>query len=348
MRTGKIFNRWGSRPLSVLTLVIGLVFKVSLLNAQPSPKKIIIGISTLTGSSAILSVAQKTGLFERHGLYGQVVYFSNGTIAASALLSGDVKISLMSANSTLGAAIGGADVVQIGGLTNKLDYGLMVLPSVTSFQELKGYSLGIAGFGGASDFAANYIIRKEGMIPGKDVILLSVGGQQERLTALASGKLKAVLLQPPFTKRAEKMGFRRLVDFSSLDLEFQTLGYATTRSYLKGDREACRNFLKAVTEATYFFKSHKNESKAILAAFLKTEDQDALEETYNLNARYLIPEVPYSSVKGLQNTLELMAYRNPKAKNKDPREVIDDSLVKAMEESGFIATLRKAYPVPTQ
>lgn len=346
--TGNTFTRLASRSLCILTLFIGLLWTLSLLNAQPLPRKVVIGISTLTGSSAILSVAQKTGLFERHGLQGQVVYFSNGTIAASALLSRDVKISLMSANSTLAAAIGGAEVVQIGGLTNKLDYGLMVLPSVKSLQELKGYSLGIAGFGGASDFAANYIIRKEGMTPGKEVILLAVGGQQERLTALASGKLKAVLLQPPFTKRAEKMGFRRLVDFSSLDLEFQTLGYATTRFYLKADREACLNFLKAVTEATYFFKSHKNESKTILAAFLKTEDQDALEETYNINARYLIPEVPYSSVKGLQNTLELMAYRNPKAKNKDPREVIDDSLVKAMEDSGFLAHLRKTYPIPAE
>ena len=346
--TGKIPQPLGSRALCVLALGIGLVLNVSLLNAQPLPKKIITGISTLTGSSAILSVAQKSGLFERHGLHGQVVYFSNGTIAASALLSGDVKISLMSANSTLAAAIGGAEVVQIGGLTNKLDYGLMVLPSVTSLQELKGHSVGIAGFGGASDFAANYIIRKEGMIPGKDVTLLPVGGQQERLTALASGKLKAVLLQPPFTKRAEKMGFRRLVDFSSLDLEFQTLGYATTRSYLKADRETCLNFLKAVTEATYFFKSHKKESKTILAAFLKTEDQEALEETYNLNARYLIPELPYSSVKGLQNTLDLMAYRNPRAKDKDPTEVIDDSLVKTMEESGFIAYLRKTYSIPAR
>ncbi len=346
--TGKIFKRLGSRPLCVLTLGIVLLLKVSIVYAQPSLKKITTGISTLTGSSAILSVAQETGLFERYGLQVQVVYFSNGTIAASALLSGDVKLSLMSANSTLAAALGGAEVVQIGGLTNKLDYGLMVPPSVKSLQELKGYSLGIAGFGGASDFAANYIIRREGMIPGKDIILLSVGGQQERLTALASGKLKAVLLQPPFTRRAEKIGFRRLVNFSLLDLEFQTLGYATTRSYLKADREACLNFLKAVTEATYFFKSHKNESKNILAAFLKTQDQDALEEAYSLNARHLIPEVPYSSLKGLQNTLELMAFRNPKAKDKDPREVIDDSLVKEMEESGFIAYLRKTYPISAQ
>ena len=332
-------------PLWVFMLSLILLLEVPVLNAQSSLKKITSGISTLGGSSAIAYVTQKVGLFERHGLEVQIVYFGSGAIAASGLLSGEAKITLMSGNSTLAAALGGADVVQIGGLTNKLAYGLMVSPSIKSVHDLKGYSIGIAGFGGASDFAANYIIRKEGLVPGKDVLILSVGGQPERLSALVAGKIKAVLLEPPFTGRAEKIGFRRLVNFPSLDLEFQTLGFATTRSYLKADREACLNFLKAFTEGIYFFKSHKKESTVILASFLKTQDQEALEEAYSLNARHIIPEIPYSSVKGLQNTLELLALRNPKAKDKDPREVIDDSLVKEMEESGFIAHLRKTYPI---
>src|SRR3990167_3715076 len=329
------------------TFMLGsvLLARLSVLEAQAPLKKIIAGISTLGGSTAIIYVTQKAGLFERYGLDVQIVYFGSGAIAASGLLSGEAKITLMSASSTLAAAIGGADVVQIGGLVHKLAYGLMVASPITSFQDLKGHSVGIAGFGGASDFAANYIIRKEGLAPGKDVLILSVGGQPERLSALVAGKVKAVLLEPPFTGRAEKIGFRRLVNFPSLDLEFQTLGFATTRSYLKADREACLNFLKAITEGIYFFKSHKKESTVILASFLKTQDQEALEEAYSLNARHIIPEIPYSSVKGLQNTLELLALRNPKAKDKDPREVIDDSLVKEMEESGFIAHLRKTYPI---
>jgi ABC-type nitrate/sulfonate/bicarbonate transport system substrate-binding protein len=331
-----------------LVLVVGLLSNLPVLDAQSLPKKITSGLSTLGGSSAIVYLTQKIGFFERHGLDVQIVYFGSGAIAASGLLSGEAKITVMSGNSTLAAALGGADVVQIGGLTNKLAYGLMVLPSIKTTKDLKGSSIGIAGFGGASDFAANYIIRKEGLVPGKDVLILSVGGQPERLSALVSGKMKAVLLEPPFTGRAEKMGFRRLVNFPSLDLEFQTLGFVTTRSYLKADREACLNFLKAMTEGIYFFKSHSKESTVILASVLKTEDQEALEEAYSLNAKYIIPEIPYSSLKGLQNTLELLALRNPKAKDKDPREAIDDSLVKEMEENGFIAHLRKTYPVAVQ
>ena len=327
------------------TFTLGAVLLASLavLEAQAPPKRVTAGISTLGGSTAIIYVTQKAGLFERYGLDVQIVYFGSGAIAASGLLSGEAKITLMSASSTIAAAIGGADVVQIGGLVHKLAYGLMVASPISSLQDLKGYSVGIAGFGGASDFAANYIIRKEGLAPGKDVLILSVGGQSERLSALSSGKVKAVLLEPPFTGRAEKLGFRKLVNFPSLDLEFPTMGLVTTRSSLKADRKTYLDFLKAITEGIHFFKSHKKESTGILASILKTEDRDALEEMYLLYARHLMPEVPYSSIKGMQNALELLALRNPKAKSKDPMDTVDDSLVKEMEGEGFITYLRKTY-----
>ena len=329
--------------LWTFTLGSVLLARLSVLEAQAPLKKIIAGIGTLGGSTAIIYVTQKAGLFERYELDAQIVYFGSGAIAASGLLSGEAKITLMSANSTLAAAIGGADVVQIGGLVDKLAYGLMVAPPITNFRDLKGHSVGIAGFGGASDFAANHLIRKEGLVPGKDVHILSVGGQAERLSALSSGKVKAVLLEPPFTGRAEKLGFRKLVNFPSLDLEFQTIGLVTTRSYLKFDRKTSLDFLKAITEGIHFFKSRKKESTAILASILKTQDRDALEEMYDLYARFLMPEVPYSSIKGMQNALELLALRNPKAKSKDAMEVVDDSLVKEMQDSGFITSLKKKY-----
>ena len=339
----KSLGKMKSQTALVSKAGLALFLWVSILHAQPLPKNITLGITALSGSTVVAHVTQKAGLFERHGLDVRIVYLVTVPITASALISGDIQIALMSGSGILSAALGGADVVQIGGLVNKLDYGLMVSPSIKSLHDLKGYSIGIAGLAGASEFAANYILRKEGMIPGKDVVLLSVGGQAERLAALATGKLKAVLIQPPFTGRAEKMGFRRLVDFSLLDLEVQQSGVATTRSYLKRDRKANLDLLKAIIEGIFFFKTRKEDTKRSLASVLKMQDQDALEEMYSLYARHLYPEVPYSSIKGLQNTLDTLAFRNPKAKDMDPKEVIDDSLVKEIEESGFIAQIRNRY-----
>ena len=324
-------------------VVFVFLIGASLLHAQPVPKKITAGITSLSGSTGIIFVTQKAGMFKRHGVEVDIVYLANVPVTASALISGDIQISMMSGSGTLAVAIGGVDVIQVAGLVNKLYSGIMVSPSVKSLQDLKGSSIGIAGLGGQSEFAASYILQKEGLVPRKDVALLSIGGNAERVAALATGKLKAVVVTPPFTGQLEKMGFRRLVNFPVMDLEFQTMAVAVRRSYVKTHRDVVLRFLKAITEGIYFYKTHKEESKNFVASSLKMEDPDALEEMYSLFVQYLYPEVPYSSLKGLENALEAMALRNPKAKEKDPREVIDNSLVKEMEESGFIAQLRNRY-----
>src|SRR3970282_2258399 len=116
------------------TFMLGAVLLASLavLEAQAPPKRVTAGIITLGGSTAIIYVTQKAGPFQRYGLDVQIVYFGSGAIAASGLLSGEAKITLMSASSTIAAAIGGADVVQIGGLVHKLAYGLMVASPISS------------------------------------------------------------------------------------------------------------------------------------------------------------------------------------------------------------------------
>ncbi len=329
-----------------LALAVGLFVSatVSILHAQSIPKKTTAGITSLSGSTAVIFVTQKAGLFKRYGLEVEIVYFGTVPVTASALISRDIQIALMSGGGTLAVAMAGIDVVQVAGLVNKLYSAVMVSPSINRLQDLKGLSMGIAGLGGQSEFAANYILRKEGLMPHKDVALLSVGGNAERVAALVTGKLKAIVVTPPFTGLAEKMGFRKLVNFAALDLEFQTMGIAVGRANLKTNREVVMSFLKAITEGIYFYKTHKEETKRMMASGLKMDDPDALEETYSLFVQYLYPDVPHSSLRGLQNALEAMALRNPKARDKNPADVIEDSLVTEMEETGFIAQIRKKYP----
>ncbi|MBI4525958.1 MAG: ABC transporter substrate-binding protein [Deltaproteobacteria bacterium] len=330
----------------VLPMVFSVFAAVSILHAQAIPKKITAGVTSLSGSTAVIFVTQKAGLFKRHGLDAEIVYLQSVPLTASALISRDIQVALMSGSGTLSVAIGGLDVVQVAGLVNKLYSGVMVAPSIKSLQDLKGSSIGIAGLGGQSEFAANYALRKGGLVPHKDVALLSIGGNAERVAALATGKVKAVIVTPPFTGQMEKMGFRKLVNFPALDLEFQTMGIAVIRHYLKTNRDTVMSFLKAITEGIYFYKTHKEETKKIMASSLRMEDQDALEETYSLFVQYLYPEVPHSSLRSLQNALDAMALRNTKARDKNPADVIENSLVKEMEESGFIAQIRNKYGAP--
>ena len=65
---------------------------------------------------AVLWVGVDQGFFRKHGLNVEVIYMRVGSLAASALVSGDMNAVLTSSNAVLNLAAGGLDVVIIGAL----------------------------------------------------------------------------------------------------------------------------------------------------------------------------------------------------------------------------------------
>jgi nucleoid-associated protein YgaU len=78
---------------------------------------------------------------------------------------------------------------------------------------------------------------------------------------------------------------------------------------------------------------------------MKTDDTEALAETYEAIALNLVPERPYPTLRGIQIILQELAPKDPKAKAARPEQFVDMSFVKELDASGFIDRLYKAKPV---
>jgi len=57
-----------------------------------------------------------------------------------------------------------------------------------------------------------------------------------------------------------------------------------------------------------------------------------------LNAKYY-ESVPYPSLRGVETVLGFVEKDNPKAKGADPKSFVDDSLLREIEQSGFMKKL---------
>ena len=68
-------------------------------------------------------------------------------------------------------------------------------------------------------------------------------------------------------------------------------------------------------------------------------DVKYLELSYNLLADKFYNQVPYATPKAVETTLEFIAGEEPKAKGADPKQFLDESLVREVEASGFIKKL---------
>jgi ABC-type nitrate/sulfonate/bicarbonate transport system substrate-binding protein/LysM repeat protein len=304
-------------------------------------EKVGIVYSAISGSQIPTWVAYEQGFFRKYGLDAQLTFVEGGTTAIQALISGDVAAASMAGASVIQSNLQGSGVVMIAGFLNTFDYKLIVSKDITNPEQLKGKAVAVSRFGSSSDFATRYALEKYGLVPEKDVTILQIGSQPERFAALEAGKIQGVMVAIPLTAKAKKLGFNTLADLQMLGLEYQHTGLAVSQGLIKLKPEVVRNIMKAYAEAIHYYKNHRTESLAILQKYLKTDDMEALEETYEAIGLALIPEKPYPTLRGIQIMVNELATKDPKARGAKPEQFVDLTFIKELDSSGFIDKLYK-------
>jgi ABC-type nitrate/sulfonate/bicarbonate transport system substrate-binding protein len=117
----------------------------------------------------------------------------------------------------------------------------------------------------------------------------------------------------------------------------------TTRGYIRTHRDMALRFLRGYIEGIAFFKNNRNESIEVLAKKLRTAPSQTkyLERSHALYSSGYFENTPYVSLRGVNTLLEFLGKDNPKARTADPRSFIDNSLVKELDDAGFIKKLHE-------
>ena len=311
---------------------------------QPQ-EKVTIAYSSISGNMAPLWITYERGFFRKYGLDVQIVFIESGSTTVQSLISKDVAFAQMAGAGVIQSRLRGSDVVMIAGFLNTLDYQLMVDKSITRPDQLRGKMMAVSRFGSSSDFATRYALEKYGLVPERDVTILEIGSQPARFAALEAGKIQAAMVAVPLTLKAKSLGFHSLANLQMLGLEYQHTGLATTQALIKSRPDLARNIMKAYAEGIHYYKTHRAESLAILAKYLKSAETDVLTEVYEDIGIALIPQKPYPTLRGIAVMLRELAARDPRIKIPRPEEFVDLSFVKELDGSGFIDRLYKTQPV---
>jgi NitT/TauT family transport system substrate-binding protein len=304
-------------------------------------EKVTIVYSSISGTMAPVWVTHEAGIFRKHGLDTQLVFVEGGSRAVKALTSGEVLVVQVGGAGVLQANLNGSDVVMIAGVLNTMPYQFIVSKGITRPDQLKGKAVAVSQFGGSSDFATRYAVEKFELIPKKDVTILEIGSQPARIAALKDGKIQGAMLSIPETLAAKKMGFSSLADLQMLGLEYQHTGLATTRRIIETQPDTIRKVMRAYVEGIYYYKTHRSEALKILQKYLRTDDIEAIAETYEVLGLTLLPEKPYPTLRGIQMMLRELATKEPKAQTARPEQFVDLTFIKELDSSGLIDALYK-------
>jgi NitT/TauT family transport system substrate-binding protein len=324
----------------VLVCLLFLLFFPAGLPAQ-TPKQLLLGLASISGGIDVLYVTKKTGAFKRNGLDVDFLLFQGGSQALQVLLAGDVKmISGGGGTAAQRARMKGAGNVLVATYTPTMPFSLYVNNKIQDGKQLKGGKIAISRFGSSSDFAARYILTRLGMDPAKEVTIMQIGNQRERLSALLSGAVDGALIDAPNTLLARQQGFRQLADASILGLTYPHNNIATTDRFIREEPETIMSFVRAFVEGVAYYKTHKTESVQMIKEFLRLNDNAIAEEAYEYFAR-ITPAKPYPIVEGIRTVLDEIALTDPSAKTAKPENFVDASFMTKLDKSGYIDRLYK-------
>ena len=318
-----------------------LFFLVSPVSAQLT--RLNVGYSAASADQLPAWVAKDSGIFVKNGLDVQLIFFTGGTTAILALVSGDVPITQVSGPGLVNSVLAGSDAVFVAAGIISLNYVLMGKPGIKSAEELKGGTLAISRFGSATDSIARFALRKIGLTPGKNVTIVQVGSGPERLSAVLTGRVTAAVINPPSSFIAEKRGLAVIADVAQMGLIFQHTGVATTRKFIKEQPDTVRRYVRAHVEAVHKMWTDKEATIKALSKYMGSGvDRETLEKTYdNVMTESLYPKKQYPSLEGLKTVLEDVSERDPRAKAAKPEQFVDFSFIKELDGSGYIDGLYK-------
>jgi NitT/TauT family transport system substrate-binding protein len=309
--------------------------------AQEPLTKVRVAYDGFSMTSAPMIYADKQGIFKKFGLEVTPTFVEGGSMLTQAVVGGSIDIAQNGYTPAAAAAVQGADIVFIGGISNKLPFQLVVKTSIKSAEQLKGQSIAISRFGSSTDAAADFALKHLGLTRN-DVRILQLGGAATRMAAAMSGQIAGTMEQYPDTAEVSRHGYHVLVDVTDIAGDYPNTAFVTSRAFLKSKPDAVKRFMMAMATAIHEYKRKPQVAIPLTQKFLDVKDEANARAAYDAYVK-VYPDIPRPSVKGIALVLQEIGKKETKAAAAKPEQFVDTSTLDALEREGFFARLAASH-----
>lgn len=219
-------------------------------------------------ASVILYVAEKEGLFKKHGVDVEVRPFETGTAAARAVLTGDIEISLSPTTLIINQiSNANAPVVAVYGFPNPDWVVATTDPAKTNCKDLVGQPVGVDAIGGARSIALRTMLA--GGCPGVKIEdVQQVALSSNTAPAMVAGRLNFGVLHLDDLAVLEAQGKKPtlVLEMKKTNPTSHYLLVTVRQDKLKENRDAYVRAIAALIEAARFMQDPKNADRVADAA----------------------------------------------------------------------------------
>jgi NitT/TauT family transport system substrate-binding protein len=304
---------------------------------KPEKTEVVVTYAQPSGAFAPIWVAYEAGLFKKFGLNANVQLLTP-QVSAQAVVSDEADF-YTDGPDLINARLHGGQVKYFGGTIQQLVFQIWGAKEIKTIQELKGKTIAASTPRAALDTATREALKKNGLVPDRDVQVLYVQSVPAILSSILGGKTAAGTLSAPNTLKAKEAGLNLLVDIGKLNIPAFQVVYGTTDKYLKNNPNTVYAFLKAIAEAVALSKRDPSVAKKAIAKYVKIDDMPTIDGTYEAFAPYWAMSLAVRP-EAIRAQFEYLDEKEfPNAKNADPKEFYDNSFVDGLNKSGFLKNL---------
>lgn len=313
--------------------------------------EVVITHASMSTSAIPLWVAQRQNFFAKYGVRSKTVWVRGNPAQIATLVSGDTQVAYGGASTALAAAVGGRDMKIIASLSSRENLDLVARPGLSSAQDLRGKRFGIQSLGGGVWKTATVWLEHFGMDERRDNIQMIVIGDVTVLSqSLETGLIDATVVPGYLSRRLAEKGFVVLGRCEQTRLPSVGMTVLVERPYLQQNSDTLEGVMKALIEGMVFIASAKNKPAVVatLTKQFKLNDSAAAEGAYQdvlTLVRLEEYRKPYVSIEGMRILQRLLKAQNPRIGEIKVETLVDSSIIKKLDDSGFFERLYADYGV---
>lgn len=329
-----------------LVVVLGLAAFQDNAHGAAAGKKLVIAYAAMNARVCPLWAPRELGFFSKYGFDAEALFVRGAPTLVAAMASNEIEVGYTGGTAVIGAVASGSDLKVLSALTNRVTYDLVVRPGIKSPEDLRGKKFGVQAIGGTVWMGAMLALEHLGLEPERDKISIIAAGDQTVLAqAVANGTIDATVLDGVQSRPLHARGFPILAELSKTRLPILSSSIVAREPHIQKNPQMLEGVLRAVIEgaALCLSPTQKPTTLKILQKYLRITEKDA-EEGYKDMVMGL-DRKPYAAAAGVTNVIRLMKRSNPKVENVKPETLIDDRILKKIDQSGFIDEMMAKYGV---
>lgn len=294
--------------------------------AHAAAPHLTISYSEKVGDELALWIANDAGYFKKQGLDVTIRYIPSRE-GIPALLTKQVQIASIGGPDGISAVAAGTKLKFFLTLSPVMTFQLWVRPEHATKAGLKGQRFGVPSKTGSMYGATVLALEKLGMSP-HEVAITSLGSVPNVDSALIAGSIVAAASHPPATYEFEKHGDVKMVDLAKERIPSINTGLLATDAYIKANPEICQKVANAVVEGLHREKTDRAFTEKVMMKYMHVKTKAVADFTYDFYAKRIAPSVPTPEAKQLEPAKKALSLSNPKVKNVNLADMIDQSFVK--------------------